>query len=45
MDYDYLEQFFRAYVLAGRLLGNDPQTPFWITGDKYEAAGKELYKE
>ena len=45
MDYDYLEQFFRAYVLAGRLLGNDLQTPFWITGDKYEAAGKELYKE
>lgn len=45
MDYDYLEKFFKAYVLAGRLLGNDPNTPFWVGGDKYEAAGKALYAE
>ena len=44
MDYDYLEKFFRAYVLAGRKIGNDPVTPFWTAGDKYEKAGKELYK-
>ena len=43
MDYDYLEKFFRAYVLAGVKIGNDPQTPFWVSGDKYEQAGKELY--
>lgn len=44
LDYDYLLKFFRAYVLAGRLIANDPVTPFWTPGDKYEKAGKELYK-
>ncbi len=43
LDYDYLLKFFRAYVLAGRLLGNDPETPYWKAGDAYEAAGKLLY--
>ncbi|MBT8205078.1 MAG: M28 family peptidase [Eudoraea sp.] len=45
MDFGYLEKFFRAYVLAGRLIGNDPVTPAWTTGDKYEAAAKALYQE
>ena len=44
LDYDYLLKFFQAYVLSGRLIGNDPETPFWTSGDKYEAAGKALYK-
>lgn len=44
MDYDYLEKFFKAYVMAGRNIGNDPITPFWTAGDKYEEAGKALYK-
>lgn len=44
MDYDYLEKFFRAYVLSGRLIANDPQTPVWAAGDKYEAAAKALYE-
>lgn len=43
MDYDYLEKFFRAYVLSGRSIANDPQTPTWVRGDKYEAAGRQLY--
>jgi len=43
MDYNYLEKFFKAYVLAGRLIGNDPVTPTWTAGDKYEEAGKKLY--
>ncbi|MGB7786558.1 MAG: M28 family peptidase [Salinimicrobium sp.] len=43
LDYDYLLKFFRAYVLAGRLIANDSKTPFWTPGDKYEAVGKELY--
>ena len=45
LDYDYLEQFFRSYVLSGVLIGNDPVTPTWNSGDKYEAAGKSLYKK
>lgn len=44
LDYDYLFKFFSAYVLAGRNIGNDPVTPTWTAGDKYEAAGKALYR-
>ena len=43
LDYEYLYKFFSAYVLAGRNIGNDPVTPRWTAGDKYEAAGKLLY--
>ena len=45
LDFEYLEKFFRAYVMAGRLIGNDPVTPTWTPGDKYEAAAKVLYQE
>ncbi|MCK0114435.1 M28 family peptidase [Gelidibacter sp. F63206] len=44
LDYDYLLKFFQAYVLAGRNIANDKQTPVWNKGDKYEQASKELYK-
>ena len=43
MDFDYLTKFFRAYVMSGRLIGNDPNTPRWTAGDVYEAAAKTLY--
>ncbi len=43
LDYDYLFKFFSAYVMAGRNIGNDPVTPVWVKGDKYEEAGKKLY--
>lgn len=43
LDYDYLFKFFQAYVLAGRNIANDPKTPFWTPGDKYEEIGKQLY--
>lgn len=45
LDYDYLEQFFKAYVLSCRLIANDPKTPFWTVGDKYFQVGQELYGE
>lgn len=45
VDYDYLEKFFKSYVLTSRLIANDPETPFWTEGDKYYDAGMELYKE
>ena len=44
LGYDYLLKFFRSYVLSGRKIGNDPKTPVWTPGDKYEAVSKELYK-
>jgi hypothetical protein len=40
----YLLKFFQAYVLAGRYIANDPKTPIWNTGDKYDEASKELYR-
>ncbi len=45
LDYDYLLKFFESYVLAGRLIANDPQTPKWESGDQYEAAAKKLYAD
>ncbi|MGF1556757.1 M28 family peptidase [Paucihalobacter sp.] len=44
LDYNYLYKFFQAYVMSGRNIGNALETPFWVEGDKYEAAGKMLYK-
>lgn len=44
LDYDYLLKFFRAYILSGRNIANDEETPRWNEGDKYEEASKELYK-
>lgn len=44
LDYDYLEKFFRAYVLSGRKIANDNEKPQWNKGDKYEEAGKNLYE-
>ncbi|MFT4833860.1 MAG: aminopeptidase YwaD [Marinoscillum sp.] len=43
VDMDYLYTFYRAYVLAGRFIGNMTETPFWVEGDKYYEIGKELY--
>ena len=45
LDYDYLEKFFKSYVLSCRLIANDPKTPFWMEGDKYYEAGKNLFEK
>lgn len=45
LDYDYLYKFFFSYVLSGRYIANDPQTPFWVEGDKYYEAGKALFEK
>jgi len=45
LDMDYVHKYWSAYVLTGRLIGNDPERPFWIMGDKYYDAGVKLYKE
>ncbi|MEO0895612.1 MAG: M28 family peptidase [Bacteroidota bacterium] len=43
LDYDYLHKFFLSYVYSGRKIANDPETPFWVKGDKYYEAGLKLY--
>ena len=43
IDYAYLHRFCQAYARAARLIADRPTRPFWVPGDKYEAAGKALY--
>lgn len=42
-DFPYLLRFTQAYTRAARMIANMEERPFWIEGDTYEAAGKQLY--
>ncbi len=44
LDMSYIHKYWSAYVLTGRLIGNDPKKPFWTEGDKYYEAGVKLYE-
>ncbi len=44
INFDYLQQYAKAYTYAVRLIANDAVAPFWESGDKYEEAGKSLYQ-
>lgn len=44
VDYEYLFKFTKAYVLAGRRIGDMMERPYWTEGDKYYSAGEELYR-
>lgn len=43
IDYDYLKEYCRSFTYIARLIADKADRPFWVEGDKYEAAGKELY--
>ena len=43
LDMNYVHRFCQAYAHTARLIANRATAPQWITGDKYEAAGKTLY--
>lgn len=43
VDMDYIHQYWKAYIRAAELIGNWEQRPYWMPGDKFEAAGKALY--
>ncbi len=43
VDYEYLHRFTKAYVKAAVDIGNMPEKPFWLPGDKYFDAGEALY--
>ena len=43
IDYPYLKKYCQIFTLAARLIANRDVRPVWAEGDKYEAAGKELY--
>ena len=44
IDYDYLTTYCKAFAHSCRMIANSPTKPVWVEGDKYEEAGKELYK-
>ena len=43
VDLDYVTKYCKSFVLAGRLIADDPKKPFWNEGDKYYEAGLQLY--
>lgn len=44
INFDYLQKFCQALARTARLIANDEERPFWMEGDKYEEAGKQLYE-
>jgi hypothetical protein len=42
-DLDYAMLYWKSYLLAADKIANTPDQPQWVSGDKYEEAGKELY--
>lgn len=45
IDFDYMTKFCQALAHTTRLLADSPSRPKWKAGDKYEEAGKVLYRE
>jgi hypothetical protein len=43
LDFEYLTKFYRTFVYAVELLGNETKKPSWNAGDKYEETSKKLY--
>ncbi|MEL7123181.1 MAG: M28 family peptidase [Bacteroidota bacterium] len=44
VDIKYLLKYAQAFTHTARLIADMEKRPFWIQGDKYEEAGKILYK-
>ena len=44
VDLDYIHKYWKAYIRSAELIGNWAQRPYWMPGDKFEPAGKALYK-
>lgn len=43
LNFSYITQYIRSFVLASLKVANADEAPFWLSGDVYEAAGLELY--
>ena len=43
IDMGYLTEYCQVFTLAARMIADRDTVPFWVEGDKYEAAGKSLY--
>lgn len=42
-DLDYAMVYWKSYLLSAQKIANEPTQPTWVSGDKYEEAGKALY--
>lgn len=45
VDLDYIHKYWKAYIRSAELIGNWNKKPYWIKGDKFEAAGEKLYNK
>ncbi|MBW3543979.1 MAG: M20/M25/M40 family metallo-hydrolase [Bacteroidetes bacterium] len=45
INFNYVTSYIRSFILAAERVAARPQAPFWIQGDKYEAAGRKLYQK
>ncbi len=43
-NFSYFLKFCKAYVHSARLIADMREKPFWKPGDKYEPAGKKLFR-
>lgn len=43
LDFEYVTNYVRAYILAAQNIANAEEAPFWNPGDEYESAGNSLY--
>lgn len=44
INYEYVTRYIRSFVKAAQDIANRNEAPFWLPGDVYEEAGKELYR-
>ena len=40
----YAMKYINSFILASKLIADNPVQPTWVKGDKYEAAWKKLYQ-
>lgn len=43
INFNYVINYARAYILSAQRIANATDAPFWISGDEYEDAGIQLY--
>ena len=45
VNFSYVTKYTRAYIYAAQKIADLKTETFWLPGDKYEEAGKELYNK
>lgn len=45
IDHEYVYKYWVSYIRSAQLIANWEQKPYWMPGDKFEAAGNKLYQK